>query len=86
MSTRIDSDVTCPWFADAHAGSDPILMTALGLGVPSNVTLPVIYAAVDSSTFFASGAAAGEEGSADLLASLHAAAVAASTAASATAW
>ena len=42
-------------------------MLAFCGGVPSNAILPVIVAAVEASTFFASGAAFGDEGLADSL-------------------
>jgi hypothetical protein len=51
----------------AQTGSDNILLTGFGGGVPSRTTFPVIEAAVDASTFFASGAAAGDAGLAVVL-------------------
>jgi hypothetical protein len=67
--------------AATHAGSDDILITGFTGGVPSKTTLPTMVAAVDGSTFFASGAALGAEGLADLLLSEpHAATEASSTA------
>src|SRR6266545_1382577 len=63
-STTYDSARASPV---PHAGSDVILITGFSGALPSSRTLPVMFAAVDESTFFASGAAAGEEGLADLL-------------------
>src|SRR5262245_40270397 len=53
-------------FALTHCGSDAILMTGFCGGVPSSTTLPVMVAAVEASTFLASGAGAGTEGADDL--------------------
>ncbi len=86
MSTTIDSEVTGVLTSAVHAGSDDMLMTGFGAGVPSKATFPVMVAAVAASTFFASGAAAGDEGLEDLLLSDPHADIAASRAASAIAW
>ncbi len=67
MSTTNASDVTFPLLRLAQTGSANIVMTGLGGGVPSRSTFPVIVAAVDASTFFASGAAAGDAGLAEVL-------------------
>src|SRR5258708_3384764 len=63
-----------------------MLMTGFGAGVPSKAPFPVMVPAVAASSFFASGAAAGDEGLEDLLLSDPHADIAASRAASAIAW